>query len=349
MVDPSHGTGHRRPGRPMALAAAAVGADGLHHRGPSPIRRAPRLGWRPVALVPGVRRPDGRPAAAGVPARVRSDRCHRPAPPSGDVVALRETIDSLDHRLAALLQERAAAGGRRPAGPWQWHARPRRRREHELLVRAAAGDGVHDGRGDVGGLRLDPARVALRAAAPRIGGALVMSSSMAARVAACASLALLMGGWRPMTAASRHVGAGTTRLLSGLARLRVLPSLFTHAARYLAVKRVREPGSGAARGDPRAVGQVDRASGVDGCGHRRRRVAGANPRRRRRHREHAALPGDARNRRSARLRQLGYDHAAVGRRSWPGTASPRCSMATARCGDGRWSASQRRCEPWAPT
>ncbi len=82
-----------------------------------------------------------------------------------------------------------------------------------------------------------------------------------------------------------------------------------------------EPGSGAARGDPRAVGQVDRASGVDGCGHRRRRVAGANPRRRRRHREHAALPGDARNRRSARLRQLGYDHAAVGRA--PGRARHR--------------------------
>ena len=67
MVDPSHGTGKRSLVTPMALAAAAVGADGLiievHPDPPhAPLRR------RPVAVVPRVRRADGRAAAPGVPA-----------------------------------------------------------------------------------------------------------------------------------------------------------------------------------------------------------------------------------------------------------------------------------------
>ena len=63
VVDPSHGTGHRSLVGPMALAAAAVGADGLiievH---PDPPHA--RIRRRPVALVPGVRGADGRAAPA---------------------------------------------------------------------------------------------------------------------------------------------------------------------------------------------------------------------------------------------------------------------------------------------
>ena len=67
MVDPSHATGHRSLVRPMAVAGAAAGADGLiievH---PDPPRAL--VGLRAVAVLPRVRRPHGRPAPVRVPA-----------------------------------------------------------------------------------------------------------------------------------------------------------------------------------------------------------------------------------------------------------------------------------------
>ena len=83
IVDPSHATGHRPLVRPMAVAGAAAGADGLiievH---PDPPTRQVRL--RAVALVPGVRRPDGRPAPVRVPAPAgrRDHHGRRPSCPA---------------------------------------------------------------------------------------------------------------------------------------------------------------------------------------------------------------------------------------------------------------------------
>ena len=61
IVDPSHGTGRRDKVAPMARAAVAAGADGLHHRGP--LRSRPRAERRRAVAVPGAVRPaDGRAA-----------------------------------------------------------------------------------------------------------------------------------------------------------------------------------------------------------------------------------------------------------------------------------------------
>ncbi len=61
IADPSHGTGRRDKVAPMARAAVAAGADGLHHR--SPLRSRSRAERRGAVAVPAaVRSADGRTA-----------------------------------------------------------------------------------------------------------------------------------------------------------------------------------------------------------------------------------------------------------------------------------------------
>ncbi|MEA2622236.1 MAG: 3-deoxy-7-phosphoheptulonate synthase [Chloroflexota bacterium] len=105
MIDPSHGTGHRSLVRPMALAAAAVGADAIIievHPDPPRARSDsdqslsfPEFG----DLMDDLRRLEylREPAATTVV----------PMPVPGDLERLRGRIDDVDARLAALLEERA--------------------------------------------------------------------------------------------------------------------------------------------------------------------------------------------------------------------------------------------------
>ena len=140
MVDPSHGTGQRALVGPMALAGAAVGADGLLievHPDPTQAKSDgdQSLSFEEFGeLMDELRRLQF--------VRIPERPMPSPVPPSGDVVALRETIDSLDHRIAALLQERAAAALAVQQVRGNGTHGHDVRREHELLVRAAAGDGV---------------------------------------------------------------------------------------------------------------------------------------------------------------------------------------------------------------
>jgi 3-deoxy-7-phosphoheptulonate synthase len=148
MIDPSHGTGQRALVGPMALAGAAVGADGLlievHPDPPTAksdgdqsldfnefgelmdeLRRLQFVKERPVAA-------NG--ATAGAEAAAAAG--------TGDVAALRTRIDQLDTRIATLLQERAAVALEvQQARGSEVHGHDVRR-EQELLARAAAGDGV---------------------------------------------------------------------------------------------------------------------------------------------------------------------------------------------------------------
>ena len=182
MVDPSHGTGHRSLVRPLSVAGAAVGRRRHHHRGPSrPAQGEVRL--RAVALVPRVRRPHGRPAAPGVPApadragrqgadrgagRARagcasasttwtrgSRRCSRSVPSSRSPSSRRAAATTTATTSSA---SASSSSGRRRIG---------RRRPHA--------------RGARGGLRVDPAGVALGAAAPAAAEA---ASAVAGPVAA---------------------------------------------------------------------------------------------------------------------------------------------------------------------
>ena len=105
MIDPSHGTGHRSLVRPMALAAAAVGADAIIievHPDPPRARSDsdqslsfPEFG----DLMDDLRRLEylREPAAPQV----------APMPIPGDLERLRGRIDDVDARLAALVEERA--------------------------------------------------------------------------------------------------------------------------------------------------------------------------------------------------------------------------------------------------
>ena len=74
IVDPSHGTGKRDKVLPLARAAVAAGADGLHRRGPRPARPG-ALRRRPGHPPRGVRPPDGG-------GRAGSPRCSSAACPS---------------------------------------------------------------------------------------------------------------------------------------------------------------------------------------------------------------------------------------------------------------------------
>jgi 3-deoxy-7-phosphoheptulonate synthase len=140
VIDPSHGTGARALVGPMAMAGAAVGADGLLievHPDPS---TALSDGDQSLsfdefgALMDELRRLQF----------VRGLGDERAALPERPVVAsgveeLRDRIDDLDTRLADLLQERAALAleVQRRRGPHS-HGHDVRR-ERELLERASSG------------------------------------------------------------------------------------------------------------------------------------------------------------------------------------------------------------------
>jgi 3-deoxy-7-phosphoheptulonate synthase len=106
VVDPSHGTGHRPLVRPLAVAGAAVGADGIIvevHPDPPAARSDseqslsfPEFG----DLMDDLRRHEylRQPTAPGVVA---------PAGPPAERRRLRGRIDDVDARIAALLEERA--------------------------------------------------------------------------------------------------------------------------------------------------------------------------------------------------------------------------------------------------
>jgi len=138
MIDPSHGTGHRPLVRPMALAGAAAGADGIIievHPDPPRARSDseqslsfPEFG----DLMDDLRRLEflrGSSVAAEVPASV----------PDG-IDELRSQIDDVDDRLAALIQERArlAMQVQRARGP-KTHGHDVAR-ERELVARATSGE-----------------------------------------------------------------------------------------------------------------------------------------------------------------------------------------------------------------
>ncbi|MEO6294466.1 MAG: bifunctional 3-deoxy-7-phosphoheptulonate synthase/chorismate mutase [Candidatus Limnocylindria bacterium] len=137
IVDPSHGTGHRALVAPMALAGAAVGADGLIievHPDPANARSDgdQSLSFEEFgALMDELRRLQFVRSADAAPA---------PAPATTEVVGdVRDRIDDLDARLAEMVQERASLAlevmRRRDAGAHGHDVR----RERELLERAASG------------------------------------------------------------------------------------------------------------------------------------------------------------------------------------------------------------------
>ena len=140
VVDPSHGTGQRSLVGPMALAAAAVGADGLlievHPDPPSAKSDGDQsLSFEEFGELMDELR------------RLRFVRSHvadqPPVVGSGitDLAALRARIDELDSGIVTLLQERAAVAleVQQLRGDAHGHDVTR---EQELLERAAAGDGV---------------------------------------------------------------------------------------------------------------------------------------------------------------------------------------------------------------
>jgi 3-deoxy-7-phosphoheptulonate synthase len=140
VVDPSHGTGQRSLVTPMALAAAAVGADGLLvevHPDPPNARSDgdQSLGFDDFGgLMDELRRMHFLPAAPPVPMTAGPE-------PAVEVGALRDRIDAVDASLADLLQERT-----RLAIAVQQLRDPDAsghdlRREEDLLSRAAASDG----------------------------------------------------------------------------------------------------------------------------------------------------------------------------------------------------------------
>jgi 3-deoxy-7-phosphoheptulonate synthase len=140
IVDPSHGTGHRDLVAPMALAGAAVGADGLIievHPDPANARSDgdQSLGFEDFgALMDELRRLQF----------VRStdaSRAPTPAAPIGGegIEEVRDRIDDLDTRLVEMVQERAALAlevQRRRDPDAHGHDV---RRERALLERAATG------------------------------------------------------------------------------------------------------------------------------------------------------------------------------------------------------------------
>ena len=141
IVDPSHGTGHRTLVGPMALAGAAVGADGLIievHPDPANARSDgdQSLSFEEFgALMDELRRlqfvrstDDDRSAAASA----------EPISTAG-IEEVRDRIDELDARLAEMVQERAALAlevQRRRDPDAHGHDV---RRERALLERAATG------------------------------------------------------------------------------------------------------------------------------------------------------------------------------------------------------------------
>jgi len=141
VVDPSHGTGHRSLVGPMAMAGAAVGADGLIievHPDPANARSDgdQSLSFEEFgALMDELRRlqfvraPEDERTPATTAAPIASD----------GIEEVRDRIDDLDARLGEMVQERAALAlevQRRRAPEAHGHDV---RRERALLERAATG------------------------------------------------------------------------------------------------------------------------------------------------------------------------------------------------------------------
>ncbi|MGH8986620.1 MAG: bifunctional 3-deoxy-7-phosphoheptulonate synthase/chorismate mutase [Acidimicrobiia bacterium] len=141
VVDPSHGTGHRSLVGPMALAAAAVGADGLLievHPDPPNARSDgdQSLSFEEFgALMDELRRLQFVRAtdAAGAPSVTDAPAA------TGSIEEVRDRIDEMDARLVELVQERAtlALEIQRRRDP-NVHGHDVRR-ERALLERAAGG------------------------------------------------------------------------------------------------------------------------------------------------------------------------------------------------------------------
>jgi 3-deoxy-7-phosphoheptulonate synthase len=140
MVDPSHGTGHRHLVRPLSVAAAAVGADGIIvevHPDPPRARSDseqslsfPEFG----DLMDDLRRQEylRRPTAPGAKA---------PAEAPVERARLRQRIDDVDARIAALIEERAElAVAVQQTRETDDHGHDVER-ERELIERAATSDG----------------------------------------------------------------------------------------------------------------------------------------------------------------------------------------------------------------
>jgi 3-deoxy-7-phosphoheptulonate synthase len=141
VVDPSHGTGQRSLVGPMALAAAAVGADGLLIEVHPDPPNAKSDGDQSLSFAEFGDLMDELRRLQFVRDTAHGDAT-QPAPAAGnrDVAALREEIDGLDGRLVALLQERAilALQVQRVRG-LDSHGHDVAR-ERELLERAARGE-----------------------------------------------------------------------------------------------------------------------------------------------------------------------------------------------------------------
>ncbi|MGZ8474652.1 MAG: bifunctional 3-deoxy-7-phosphoheptulonate synthase/chorismate mutase [Candidatus Limnocylindria bacterium] len=142
VVDPSHGTGHRALVAPMALASAAVGADGLIievHPDPANARSDgdQSLSFEEFgALMDELRRLQFVRSADSVPAQPQAPS---PVAAADGIEEVRDRIDDLDARLAAMVQERAALAlevQRRRAPNAHGHDV---NRERALLERAASG------------------------------------------------------------------------------------------------------------------------------------------------------------------------------------------------------------------
>ncbi|MGI8930343.1 MAG: chorismate mutase, partial [Candidatus Limnocylindria bacterium] len=139
IVDPSHGTGHRALVAPMALAGAAVGADGLIievHPDPANARSDgdQSLSFEDFgALMDELRRLQFVRSADAAPAPATAPDA------TGEIGDVRDRIDELDARLAEMVQKRASLAlevqRRRDSGAHGHDVR----RERALLERAASG------------------------------------------------------------------------------------------------------------------------------------------------------------------------------------------------------------------
>jgi len=140
MIDPSHGTGQRALVAPMALAGAAVGADGLLievHPDPS---SAKSDGDQSLSFAEFGELMDELRRLQFV--RATTGPMPTAAAPSADLAELRGHIDEIDGQIASLLQQRAGAALQvQQLRGTEDHGHDVRR-EQELLAHAASGAGV---------------------------------------------------------------------------------------------------------------------------------------------------------------------------------------------------------------
>jgi len=140
MIDPSHGTGQRALVAPMALAGAAVGADGLLievHPDPS---SAKSDGDQSLSFAEFGELMDELRRLQFV--RATTGPMPTAAAPSADLAEPRGHIDEIDGQIASLLQQRAGAALQvQQLRGTEDHGHDVRR-EQELLAHAASGAGV---------------------------------------------------------------------------------------------------------------------------------------------------------------------------------------------------------------